>query len=79
MSGSPEVNDLVLGFTSDEITARFRDGVRQEVAEHLAAGNPVYGIQDQQLVTVMPNGRKVAVESPLQVELNKHSSRDRSN
>jgi hypothetical protein len=46
--------------TTDEITARFRATVQEEVARQLAAGNPMYGADEQgRPYALMPDGRRV--------------------
>lgn len=50
--------------TTDEITARFRAAVQEAVSEHLAAGRPVYGADEQErLYALLPDRRKVTITS----------------
>jgi hypothetical protein len=46
--------------TTDEISSRFRATVQEEVARQLAAGNPMYGADEQgRSYALMPDGRRV--------------------
>jgi hypothetical protein len=53
-----------LSLTTDEITARFRAGVQEAVAKHLAAGRPVYGADEQgRLYALLPDRSRVYITS----------------